>query len=131
MGDITRTFESAQTLYQTNLYGGVDADIAGTEVALGVVDLATGGYDGVHVHIKYRGSGSTDELDVLVQGSLDGSTASTEEIHSLRLPATASDKTADFTKRDLAGLSMAAIRNGSTDTFDLEVTYRRWKWTSA
>lgn len=132
MATISKVWAAVQEIYKTNLYGGADADIDGTEKFSSNVDLETDGYEGVHCDLKYDSSGTTDNMIVNIYGSLDGT-----NFDSLALSTFIADKNGgvetriSFIVKDLAQLRIGMKRDGSTDTFDVLLSVQRWRWQSA
>lgn len=132
MGVITKVWASEVTAYQTDAYSGVDSDVGGTETTLADIDLETDGYHGVQVRVKVNSSGTTDNFDVKVYGSLDGTNFDTIPISQFRMTATGGgDVVATLLLRDLAHIRVRGVRSGSTDTFDVEVLHQRFRFNAA
>jgi hypothetical protein len=132
MATIKKNWAAAQDLYKTNLYGGSDVDVDGTERFSIDVDLETDGYEGAHCHLKYDSSGTTDDLEVAVYASLDGSNYDDLPMFKFTADKNGGAETEiSFIVKDVAHFRMGLKRSGSTDTYDVHLTCQRWNWSSA
>jgi len=132
MATISRNWAAVQDLYKTDLYGGTDADVGGTEQFSSDVDLETNGHEGAHVHLKYDCSGTTDDLEVAVYASLDGTNYDDIALYKFAADNNSGAETEiSFIVKDVAHFRVGLKRSGSTDTFDVHLTCQRWNYQSA
>jgi hypothetical protein len=131
MAIIKKNWASLQTLYQTDGYGGSDADVDGTERFSSDVDLETDGHEGVHCHLKYDASGTTDDLEVAIYSSLDGTNYDDIAMHKFTADNNGGAETEiSFVVKDIAHFRVGLKRSGSTDTFEAHLTCQRWNYNS-
>lgn len=91
------------------------------------INLVTPGYAGIHVTIYGNFPGSpTDDLDILVYGSLDGIIWDLTPVFSARLEKSPDPNQISITIENLAHVKIHCKRNGSTDTITTTVKYRGW-----
>jgi len=131
MATIKKSWAASQDLYKTNLYGGSDADVDGTERFSTDVDLETDGYEGAHCHLMYDSSGTTDDLEVAVYASLDGTNY--DDLSMFKFTAdknSGAETEMSFIVKDVAHFRVGLKRSGSTDTYDVHLTCQRWNWQS-
>jgi hypothetical protein len=132
MATISKNWATVQDLYQSDGYGGSDADVDGTERFSSDVDLETAGHEGAHCHLKYDASGTTDDLEVAVYGSLDGTNY--DDIAMTKFTAdnnSGAETEISFVVKDVAHFRVGLKRSGSTDTFEAHLTCQRWNYTSS
>ncbi len=129
LGDKLRVFEDTdEELYQTNLTGGSDADIAGTELFTSNIDLTK--ETGAAIDFAFDASGATDDLVLALYKRRLSTWVGTEiAVWSATVD---SDGTADIYHFDIdesygAGyFRWGMVRSGVTDTFDINVQMRRY-----
>lgn len=132
MAVVPKIFGTPIIGYQTNAFGGVDADVT-TIVPLAIVDFVAGGAGedcikahGISLKVKVNSSGTTDNFEVILEASEDGSDWDTtgNELTVFTVTATSGN---DSTRTVIVPaparhLRIQGRRSGSTDTFDVEVT---------
>lgn len=129
LGDKRWVFEDTdEELYQTNLTGGSDSDIAGTELFTSNIDLTQ--ETGAAIDFAFDASGATDDLVLaLYKRRLSTWTGTEIAVWSATVD---SDGTADIYTFDIdatygAGyFRFGMVRSGSSDTFDIDVEMRRY-----
>lgn len=128
-------FEDTDTLlYKTDLYGGADADIDGTEKYTADIDLSV--WSGASIDFKFTGSDSTDNLLLNIYNSRDGSWAGTEIVWKSQLTVENSGLQSKYhytipEAYQPGYYRFGMMRSGSTTTFDIEVNCRRWRKTES
>lgn len=131
MATISKSWGDATVIYQTDLYGGGDADVT-TIVYTDNVDLVTNGYEGAQVQVKFDANNSTDDLVVQVLASLSSSHDTDEIMVSYyNFENDGTEMIYTFLVKDLAHFYLSLARQGTSTTFDIEVSYRAWRWTVA
>jgi hypothetical protein len=115
-------------IYSTDLYGGSDSDVAGTELFTSAIDLSAN--KAVVIDIKHDSSGTTDDLTVNIYRSLDTTWDGDETaINSVAVPSDGSEDiySLGFGRHNGYGpgiYRLGLVRSGSTDTFDVEAKLR-------
>lgn len=95
------------------------------------VDLETNGYDGAHVTVDADFPASpTDDLEVYVQASLDGSTWDDTAITSFVIDNGTDPNQVSFIVKDVAHFRLYCKRSGSTDTITVTAKYQAWRYQS-
>lgn len=129
MSTISKSWSSETVIYETNLYGGSDADVT-TLVYTDNVDLETNGYEGCQVQIKFDADNATDTLAVAIYASLTSSHDTDEiAINQFNLTNDGTEMIWTFIVKDLAHFYIGLARSGTSTTFDVEVSYKAWRWT--
>ena len=122
---------TATTLFSTDAYGGGDSDIAadGAWDYTSNIDLETDGYEGVHIAIEYDSAGTTDDFEVGIFPSLDGSAFDDlpKAIYKFDNNSGA-DTQVSIKVFDWANLRLGLRTAGTTDTFDARIIHQRWRW---
>lgn len=96
------------------------------------VDLETGGYEGTHVTVEGDFPGSpSDDLEVYVQASLDGSNYDDTALYSFVIDKDTDPNQASLIIKDVAHFRLFVKRSGSTDTITVTVKQQSWRWQSA
>jgi hypothetical protein len=133
MATISKNWAALQELYKTNYYGGSDADVGGTEQTSSDIDLETGGHEGAHCFLEYYPSGGTDDLKVKVYASLDGTNYDTVPLTEFTVdnPGATTEGQLSFVVKDVAHFRVGLVRDGSTDTYDIQLTCQKWNYTSS
>ena len=131
MATISKSWSDTAVVYQTDAYSGADADVT-TIVYTDNIDLATNGYEGAQVQIKFDGNNATDDLVVTVLASLSSS-HDTDEVYVnyFSLDHGGNETIYTFIVKDLAHFYLGLARAGTSTSFDIEVSYRAWRWTVA
>jgi hypothetical protein len=132
MATIKKNWVAVQDLYKTDGYGGSDVDIDGTERFSSDVDLETDGHEGAHCHLKYDASGTTDDLEIAVYSSLDGTNY--DDIAMTKFIAdnnSGAETEISFVVKDVAHFRAGLKRSGNTDIFEAHLTCQRWNYISA
>lgn len=131
MATISKSWGDATVVYQTNLYGGADGDVT-TLVYTDNIDFVTNGYEGAQIQVKFDGDNATDTLNVYVYAALSSS-HDTDEItmNQFILANDGTEMIYTFIVKDLAHFYLGLVRSGTSTTFDVEVSYRAWRWTVA
>lgn len=134
-------YDAADTeFYKTNLYGGTDADLDNTTP----VD-DTDGYTstinltaktGINIDFKFTGSGSTDKLILTMYRSRSGSWDNDEiYVREIEVDNDGSEDIKSIVIDALqsgAGYYRFALQSeGGTDTFDIDVEGRYWRFEIA
>ena len=95
------------------------------------VDLETNGYEGAHVTVDADFPTSpTDDLEVYVQASLDGSTWDDTAITSFVIDNGTDPNQVSFIVKDVAHFRLYCKRSGSTDTITVTAKYQAWRYQS-
>lgn len=103
-----------------------------TEEFSGAVDLETLGYEGAHVMVEVDFDASpTDDVDVRVYGSLDGTNWDDTPMLTFRIDKGTDPNQVSFIVRDLAQFRISFKQTGSTDSHDVRASYQAWRWSSA
>lgn len=132
MAVIPKVFGDPIIAYASNGFSGVDADVT-TIVPLAIVDFVAGGAGedcvgahGISLKVKVNSDGTTDNFEVILEASEDGSDWDTtgNELSVYTVTATSGN---DSTRTVLIPaparhLRIQGRRSGSTNTFDVEVT---------
>jgi hypothetical protein len=96
------------------------------------VDLETNGYEGAHVTVYADfPSSPTDNLEVYVQASLDGTNYDTTALCSLVMDKATDPNQVSFVIRDVTHFRLYCKRSGSTDTITVTAKYQPWRYQSA
>ena len=131
MATLSKIWASPVTGFQTDAYGGADADVTDTETTLEDIDLETDGYEGVQVRLKVNSTGTTNNFLVNVYASLDGTNFDTIAVTSFTMTATGGgDVVATLLLKDYAHIRIRGQSTGVTDDFDVELISQRWRWQS-
>ena len=131
MATISKVWGTEVTLYQTAAFGGTDTAVGSTEVFTSGIDLETNGYEGVHVVVEADFVATpTDNLEVKVYGSLDGTNYDDTPIYSFVIDNGTDPNQVSFIVRDLAHFRIGLKSSGTTDTIDVQVKYQPWRWQS-
>lgn len=97
-----------------------------------VVDLETNGYEGAHVTIYADfPSSPTDNLEVYVQASLDGTNFDNTALFSFVIDKGTDPNQVSFIVKDVAQFRLYCKRSGTTDTITVTTKYQPWRWQSA
>lgn len=127
-------------LYKTNLYSGTDADLDNT-APVDATDGYTSDIDltqqiGATIDFKFTGSGSTDDLVLTLYRRRDSSWDG-DEI-SIMSKTVSNDGSEDIFSWQLNGnlygpghYRFAMQSEGATDTFDIDVEARYWRYEIA
>ncbi|UCG56835.1 MAG: hypothetical protein JSU70_18455 [Phycisphaerales bacterium] len=95
------------------------------------VDLETNGYEGAHVTVDADFPASpTDDLEVYIQASLDGSTWDDTAITSFVVDNGTDPNQVSFIVKDVAHFRLYCKRSGSTDTIAITAKYQAWRYQS-
>jgi hypothetical protein len=121
-------------LYVTDGYSGSDADVAGTEVFTDDIDLTV--RQGAEVHFKFDGDNATDDLLLTVYKRNDatwtGNEAAWKAAKTVDNDGTETEYHFSIPAQFTAGhYRFGMVRSGSTTTFDIHVTMRRWRPTQS
>ena len=96
------------------------------------VDLETNGYEGAHVTADADFPASpTDNLEVYVQGSLDGTNYDDTALCSFVVDKGTDPNQVSFIIKDVAHFRLYCKRSGSTDTITVTAKYQPWRYGSA
>lgn len=96
------------------------------------VDLETEGYEGAHVIFEGDLDESpTDEIELAVYGSLDGTDWDDTPLTMLRLSKATDPNQISLIVRDVARFRLGAKQTGSTDSHNVRAYYEAWRWQSA
>lgn len=127
---IFKIWASPVTLFSTDFYGGSDPDIAndGEWDFTNNIDFETDGYEGGTISIEYDASGTTDDFEVGVFPSLDGTNFDD-------LPKTiyhfsnngGVDTQVAIKVLDWPNLRLGMRTAGTTNSFDARIIHKRWR----
>jgi hypothetical protein len=132
MATMSKSWATADDLYKTDAYGGTDADVDGAERFSSDADLETNGYEGSHLHLRYDCSGTTDDLEVAVYASLDGTNYDDIPLFEFTTDNNSGAETElSFVVKDVAHFRVGMKCSGSTDTYDAKLTHQAWRYQSA
>jgi|GEM_PF-860964 len=133
MATISKNWGASVTLAQTDGYGGATPDLAADQAYdyTADVDLETNGYEGAHVTVDYDGSGTTDNIIIDIFGSLDGTNYDDIALCTLSGSKTGADEQVSFIVKDVAHFRIGVKTSGTTNTFDYQIKYQPWNYTSA
>ena len=127
MSTASRTFGS-----QTQIIGSGDGytTLSGTtESYSSDVDLETNGYEGAHVIVEVDFDATpTDDVDVKIYGSLDGTNYDDVAMFSQRLDNGTDPCQVSFIVRDVLHFRVGVVQTGSTDSHDVRAYYQPWRW---
>jgi hypothetical protein len=120
---------------QTQIIGTGDGwvTLSGTTESLSSgVDLVTLGYEGAHVVVEVDAdAGPTDDVDVKIYGSLDGTDYDDTALNSQTIDTATDPNQISFVVKDLAHFRIGATQTGATDSHNVRAYYRAWRYTSA
>ena len=95
------------------------------------VDLESSGYEGAHVTVEPDFPGSpTDDLEVYVQASLDGTNYDDTALHSFVIDKDTDPNQVSFVVRDVAHFRLYCKRSGTSDTITVTAKHQPWRWQS-
>ena len=95
------------------------------------VDLETNGYEGAHVTVEGDFPASpTDDLEVYVQASLDGTDYDDTALFSFVIDKDTDPNQVSFRVRDVAHFRLYCKRSGSTDSITVTAKYQPWRYQS-
>lgn len=95
------------------------------------VDLETGGYEGAQVTMEADFPGTpTDDLEVYVQASLDGTNYDDTALYSFAIDKDTDPNQVTFKVPDVAHFRLYCKRSGSTDTITVTAKHKPWRWQS-
>jgi hypothetical protein len=96
------------------------------------VDLESNGYEGAHlvVEIDYDAS-PTDEVEISLYGSLDGSNYDDTPIWTIQGDSGTDPQQLSFIVKDLAHFRIGVKQTGSTDSHDVRAYVQRWNYQSS
>ena len=102
-----------------------------TETFSDNVDLVTAGYEGVHmiVEVDYDAS-PTDQVEVRLYGSLDGSNHDNTPFWSVQLDNSLDNQQIGFLVQDMAHFRISVKQTGSTDSHNVRSYIKAWNWKS-
>jgi len=96
------------------------------------VDLETNGYEGAHVIVEMAYDDTpTDEVEIALYGSLDGTNYDDTPIWSMQGDKTVDPQQLSFIIKDLAHFRIGVKQTGSTDSHDVRAYVQCWNYTSA
>lgn len=102
-----------------------------TESLSSDVDLETNGYEGAHVIVEVNfDSTPTDDVDVKIYGSLDGTNYDDTALNSQRIDKDTDPNQVSFVVKDLAHFRLGVVQTGNTDTHDIRAYYQAWRHVS-
>lgn len=95
------------------------------------VDLQTSGYEGAHVIVEVNFDATpTDDVDVSIYGSLDGSNYDDTPLSTFRIDSGTDPNQVSIIIRDVAHFRIGVVQTGSTDSHDVRAYHERWRWQS-
>jgi hypothetical protein len=96
------------------------------------VDLETNGYEGAHVIVEVDfDAAPTDDVEVLLYGSLDGSNWDDTPLTALRLAKGTDPHQISLIVRDVAHFRLGVKQTGATDSHNVRAYYEAWRWNSS
>jgi len=132
MATISKVWTSEATIYQTDAFQGSNSDVGSTEIFSSTIDLETNGYEGVQITIKVDfPDNPTDDLEVYFYASLDGTNWDNTAFYSITITNDTDPHQRSFIIKDFAYLRVGLKASGTTDTIDVQVKYKAWRWQSA
>jgi len=95
------------------------------------VDLETNGYDGSHVIVEVNfDSTPTDDVEVAIYGSLDGSNYDDTPIFSQQIDKDTDPNQISLVIKDLLHFRIGVKQTGSTDSHDVRAYVQSWNYSS-
>lgn len=132
MATAKKVWKGEAVLAETNGYGGAVADLAadGAYDYTNDIDLETNGYEGALVQLEHDSSGTTDNIILGIFPSLDGTNFSDNPLFEIEYDASSGADTmeAAIVVKDLSHFRVGVKTNGTTDTFDYQITWDAWRW---
>lgn len=129
MATITKNWSS-----QSQIIGSGDAYVTlsgTTESFSSDVDLETNGYEGAHVTVEMNyDSSPTDEVEISIYGSLDGSNYDDTPIWTMQGDHDIDPQQLSFIVKDLAHFRIGVKQTGSTDSHDVRAYVQCWNYQS-
>ena len=129
MATIKRAFAA-----QTQIIGSGDGYVTlsgTTESFSSDVDLETNGYEGSHVIVEMDyDAGPTDEVEVAVYGSLDGTNYDDTPIFSQQGDHDTDPQQLSFVIKDLLHFRVGVKQTGSTDSHNVRAYVQSWNYSS-
>jgi len=102
-----------------------------TEIYSDAVNMVTVGYEGAHVIIEADFDDSpTDNIDVKVYGSLDGTNFDDTPYAGVRIYNEVDPNQKSIVVAGLAYFRIGMAQTGSTDSHNVRAYYRAWRWQS-
>ena len=95
------------------------------------VDMETNGYEGAHVTVEIDYDATpTDEVDIKLYGSLDGSNYDETPIWEMQGDKSTDPQQLSFVVRDLAHFRIGIRQTGSTDSHNVRAYIQCWNYQS-
>lgn len=121
-------------LYKTDLYSGPDPDLDGTEKYTADIDLSV--WSGASIDFLFTASDSTDVLLLNIYNCRDGSWSGEEIVWKSQLIVENSGSQSKYhytipETYQPGHYRFGMLRSGSTTTFDIQVSCRRWRKTDS
>ncbi len=102
-----------------------------TEIFSSDVDLETDGLEGAHIIVEVNyDSTPTNEVEIALYGSLDGTNYDDTPVWSMRGDRTVDPQQLSFVIKDLAHFRLGVQQTGSTDSHDVRAYVQAWNWQS-
>lgn len=96
------------------------------------VDLETDGFEGAHLILEMDyDSSPTDEVEISIYGSLDGSNYDDTPIWTIRGDHDTDPQQLSFVIKDLAHFRVGAKQTGSTDSHNVRAYVQCWNYQSS
>ena len=96
------------------------------------VDLETNGYEGAHVIVEMAYDDTpTDEVEIALYGSLDGTNYDDTPIWSMQGDKTVDPQQLSFIIKDLAHFRIGVKQTGSTVSHDVRAYVQPWIYTAS
>lgn len=93
------------------------------------VDLETNGYEGAHVTVEIDfDTTPTDDVNVKVYGSLDGTTYDNIPLYALQVSRTLDPSRITIIVRDVLHFRVGVVQTGSTDSHNVRSYQQTWRW---
>lgn len=132
MAVLKRSWAGESVEYQTDGFGGVDADISSTNwIDLATIDLETDGYDLVEGQLRVDFvAAPADDVEFRVVGSSDG--VNFDEIGQPAITIGNDTDPHQVTLRayDRPHVKFQARMSGATDAADVELTVDKARWST-
>lgn len=126
-GNIKRTFGSATQIEGTG--DGYTTLSGTTEEFSADVDLETNGYEGAHVIVEINYDASpTDEVDIAIYGSLDGSNYDDTAIFKMQGDHDTDPQQISIIVKDVLHFRVSFQQTGSTNSHDVRAYQQSWRW---
>ena len=130
MATIKRAFAAAAQIIGS---GDAYVTLSGTTESFSSdIDLETNGYVGSHVIVEIDyDAGPTDEVEIAIYGSLDGSNYDDTAIFSQQGDHDTDPQQLSFVIQDLLHFRIGVKQTGSTDSHNVRAYVQSWNFSTA